>query len=828
MAPCRPDLQALADICSDWFEAADIHANPAKSVHLSYDPVTNRPTAGGPIMLGTENRRASVNRLQPLKEPLRVLGMFVVPDGSHAPILNMVKNLAASQAALLRSRALTDKIALFLLRAVQMPALTYKMQGHGFTANETRDIHRPIMQALKHKMGLPTTFPSAILHHRLAGKVPRLETVHTANNLTLQLRAMNASTPLAEIALAREAVTEHALKHPGRMLEAPYHVQQLGANRMKRGRRLFVPSVASNLLSRGAQIGVPTYAPQWADAHSIPTSPPLLIDIYKQPLSRAELTTAYKRAIILVSDVFRIQRARVLMQPQSSGRHPALIHSMRQWSDNMPYGDQLLMKRALNTARAYPPDASLVIPFTREEVRRIYGQRHAAATDPAAEWVAYTDGSVISADGRAKGSFAGTFTQGPSNPINFQGRTIEPPMSSMKVEAMAIAVAIIIAPSDAPLTIYSDSQAAVNMMKHIEAPTVTKELAKSPEAFLWLHIRRWTRDRVAPVTVKWVQGHSGVEGNERADRLAASAHDDTAVMRWTTRMPPPSDTPYWLLYKGRVIPRRARRLIREQDEAITANQLVKQVNAVPNRPTQSAQDVKNILRALQWTTLPSGEIKKRKCWNITNNQDSCKRSYGYKLLFFFLATLFREWSWYPWVYDRPELRRCAKCGEQQETQEHIFACADHAAAEECFRAKYLMIQPKEEERIDVDTIQPWNWLGCLQGRVDPRWKTVIPMLQHGRGRVESTASVIQQLLRAALETAYHAIWLPRCQRTIEQERSQGLSQSTKLRRMRIGRQHSMDAPESPTPNFPPSFLKTPTDRREAHHLFMDHLMCGPI
>ena len=37
----RADLQELADICNDWFEAQDIHLNPAKSVHLSFDPVTN-------------------------------------------------------------------------------------------------------------------------------------------------------------------------------------------------------------------------------------------------------------------------------------------------------------------------------------------------------------------------------------------------------------------------------------------------------------------------------------------------------------------------------------------------------------------------------------------------------------------------------------------------------------------------------------------------------------------------------------------------------------------------------------------------------------------
>src|SRR5262249_49454679 len=54
------DLQKLADISSDWCSAHDIEINPAKSVHLSYNPATNRPTLGDPIQLGTGARRAPV------------------------------------------------------------------------------------------------------------------------------------------------------------------------------------------------------------------------------------------------------------------------------------------------------------------------------------------------------------------------------------------------------------------------------------------------------------------------------------------------------------------------------------------------------------------------------------------------------------------------------------------------------------------------------------------------------------------------------------------------------------------------------------------------
>ena len=117
VAPSRMDLQALADTCNAWFDALDIEINPVKSIHLSYDPTRNRHTPGDPIQVGSAARRAPVLRLQGLKEPLRILGMYTVPDGDTKPIVEMCRDLVLRQAASLRGRALTDKIALFMVRA---------------------------------------------------------------------------------------------------------------------------------------------------------------------------------------------------------------------------------------------------------------------------------------------------------------------------------------------------------------------------------------------------------------------------------------------------------------------------------------------------------------------------------------------------------------------------------------------------------------------------------------------------------------------------------------------------------------------------------------
>jgi len=192
----------------------------------------------------------------------------------------------------------------------------------------------------------------------------------------------------------------------------------------------------------------------------------------------------------------------------------------------------------------------------------------------------------------------------------------------------------------------------------------------------------------------------------------------------------------------------------------------------------------------------------------------------------FLATLARQAAWYPEVYDRPELYSCAKCHQPDETQEHIHECADHSEVVECFGAKFRSLQPAETSPLDTRPLRPWNLLGRLQGRIHPLWETTISAMQAGKTRTATTAATIQQLLRASIETWYDAIWLPRCQRTIEQERTQGIYQGAKLRRMRAQRRDCTNALPSPTPNLPPSFIKHETDRREAYHRLIFQLMHG--
>jgi hypothetical protein len=76
------------------------------------------------------------------------------------------------------------------------------------------------------------------------------------------------------------------------------------------------------------------------------------------------------------------------------------------------------------------------------------------------------------------------------------------------------------------------------------------------------------------------------------------------------------------------------------------------------------------------------------------------------------------------VQSPPELFLCAKYKQTTETPEHIFECADRTEIEAYFRDRYRPLQPRETEPIDISALRPWDWLGLLQGRVHPSWKSM--------------------------------------------------------------------------------------------------------
>lgn len=136
--------------------------------------------------------------------------------------------------------------------------------------------------------------------------------------------------------------------------------------------------------------------------------------------------------------------------------------------------------------------------------------------------IAYTDGACIKNPGGPAGwavialaakDVANNVAQEGAPQIECYGHIPQSPATTNnRAEIAAILAALSIAPFDAPLTIYSDSEYVINVAKG------KYQMKANPD--LWsLYRLLLNRRRAAPAFV-WVQGHAGHDLNEQADELA--------------------------------------------------------------------------------------------------------------------------------------------------------------------------------------------------------------------------------------------------------------------------------------------------------------------
>ena len=186
----------------------------------------------------------------------------------------------------LQSRAMTDRMALFMAHTAPMPGLVYKVQGHAFTRQEVLLTFKPFMHTFECVCGPsphphPISFPSSIMYHRLAGKVPRLETVHMTNNPTLLMRVMKR---------AGFARRDHSGPH-----------RHHGAQAVLPGAYARDPEArpARTLESRqGRAVDALIDPQQW------------VFDVSRRPLACSNLETAFRCGCILASDAIQIDTRR--------------------------------------------------------------------------------------------------------------------------------------------------------------------------------------------------------------------------------------------------------------------------------------------------------------------------------------------------------------------------------------------------------------------------------------------------------------------------------------------------------------------------------------
>ncbi len=102
-----------------------------------------------------------------------------------------------------------------------------------------------------------------------------------------------------------------------------------------------------------------------------------------------------------------------------------------------------------------------------------------------------------------------------------------PTTTNNRAEIAAVLAVLCVAPPDAPLKIYSDSDYTIKVAQGVF------KMKANPD--LWDLYRKLLNHRKSPISFEWVRGHAGHDLNERADELAglgAWSGDRAAYERW--------------------------------------------------------------------------------------------------------------------------------------------------------------------------------------------------------------------------------------------------------------------------------------------------------
>ncbi|KAJ2813058.1 hypothetical protein H4S07_000960 [Coemansia furcata] len=161
---CR--LQRTANATATWCEGVGIEVNAGKTVHVAYygHIPANQQQPVQPMYWNTSTHSTEITQMWDPTALLRVLGMYLVPDGSTAQAVTMLSAITTRFAAMVRRKATTDRIVQYLVSSCLIPAIEYYASGLPLSQKQVALISRPLMTLAKHGHSIPSTLPNDYFH----------------------------------------------------------------------------------------------------------------------------------------------------------------------------------------------------------------------------------------------------------------------------------------------------------------------------------------------------------------------------------------------------------------------------------------------------------------------------------------------------------------------------------------------------------------------------------------------------------------------------------------------------------------------------------------
>jgi ribonuclease HI/exonuclease III len=453
--------------------------------------------------------------------------------------------------------------------------------------------------------------------------------------------------------------------------------------------------------------------------------------------------------------------------------------------------------RFLQETRPPRPTKPLSIQKMVDEAQRqipfdVFWARMLAPTT--APLIIYTDGSVK--DGR--GGYAVAFdlprddSDSPRNCI--LGAYDGPALSSIRLEALAILHAIAATPGHVDLVIHTDSLVGIHAYELFVQRRVRNHIGrrrKHPDACIWNLVHALVNNRAGAVTLEHVKAHTGVDGNEFADKQANAART-SCTFAWDARDLYAPENRFRLAIAGFVTTRPVRMDLGEQARHLRDSELETAIRKhlpavlhdnvlVPARLDLSARTRREIGASMGSTTrqddkdkttgkTPETATADPSAETVANprhtNQDdnnsasdddvedddmlqllfpdlsarrralrrergSHRTAFHLKLIYDYLPTSLR---WFNWRPDLVPDGKCRRCGRAEESRSHLREC-DKVSPETC--EQFAAAFRTAVERATRRPVRTRRWLSRLSSTgeliaVDWLFLGVIPVPEVAR------------------------------------------------------------------------------------------------
>ncbi len=393
-------------------------------------------------------------------------------------------------------------------------------------------------------------------------------------------------------------------------------------------------------------------------------------------------------------------------------------------------GDEVVFNPSIRTGSAITDAFRVFVPVEAEKRMVPASRRPPPFTVEGEKITAYTDGAAYGNGTGGARAGAGVWCGDESQYTMSERVPEDVPQTNQAAEIYAISMIAQRAPQFAPLNIKSDSKYVVDGLTL---------WAEKWEAEGWIGIanRESFRDAIARLrarnartTIRWVKGHAGLTGNERADSLAKEG----AGREYDVRRGLP-DMPDKFLLRGAMLSRMTQKLayggireIKGKDERKTTFQITDRVvDAV------AAETGRIITKETLWRSLRNKSIPRKMrdfLWTTLHGAQKVGA-------FWSNVPNYQMWA------------NCVVCG-QEESMEHILTECQADGAVEARRLMVRVLKKKSDWFPEVT-------FGTILGASTVTYAE--KMKKPTRG--------LDRLYMIIVHETAHLIWRMRCERTIE-------------------------------------------------------------